>query len=126
MSNKILARGIASQILAAIYTLKDCIDRCPEAEWNETHSDYPFPQIVFHILFDCDLKMSSSISELKAQQFHEIYREVFADYEELGENERTHLYTRSFINDYYQFCINKIIIVVLITIFSSFLVIRNF
>ncbi len=37
MGKSMLAHGIASQLLAGLHMLKDCIDRCPEKEWNERH-----------------------------------------------------------------------------------------
>ena len=100
--------GIASQMLASMYTLKDCIDRCPEKEWNEKHNDYPFSQVVFHTLFDCDLNMCSTIEEIKMQDFHILNKKIFDDYEELEEKERRHTYPKHFIEQYYTFCILKI------------------
>jgi len=108
MSTNLLALGISSQMLAGIYTLKDCIDRCPENEWHEKHNDYPFSQVVFHVLFDCDLNLSSDIMELKKQEFHQINKNIFDDYEELEEKSRIHLYEREFIRRYYKYCVEKI------------------
>jgi hypothetical protein len=48
MGKNMLMHGLVSQLLAGLYMLKGCIDRCPEEEWNERHKDYPFSQVVFH------------------------------------------------------------------------------
>jgi len=104
----ILARGIASQMLACMYSLMDCITRCPEKEWNERHNDYPYSQVVFHVLFDGDLSLSSGKEELLSQAFHLDNKEAFADYEELADKARANLYDREFIKRYYEHCLNKI------------------
>ena len=112
MNENTLGFGIASQMLAGIHTLKDCIDRCPNNEWNEKHNDYPFSQVVFHTLFDCDLSLSDNVNELKDQEFHKQKIDVFSGYEELEDKERNHVYEREFINRYFEHCKNKIEMVI--------------
>jgi len=107
MWEDVLTHGLASQLLSGLYMLKNCIDRCPEKEWNERHNDYPFSQVVFHALFDCDYNLSENVMEFKEQIFHKINRESFADYEELEDQIRPHLYERDFINRYYEHCREK-------------------
>jgi hypothetical protein len=107
MDTSALTRGLSSQLLAALRTLKDCIDRCPASEWNERHNDYPFCQVAFHALFDCDYHLCDSERELKAQAFHKDNVESFSDYEELLERKPRHLYGRGFIIEYYEHCANK-------------------
>lgn len=65
MEDGAIAHGLVSQILASLYMLKDCIDRCPEKEWDESHNDYPFSLIVFHALFDCDYNLSDNEEEFQ-------------------------------------------------------------
>ena len=108
MEKSMLKRGIASQMLAGLYMLKDCIDRCPEKEWDERHDDYHFSQVVFHILFDCDYILSDSEEEFGGQVFHKNNSDVFADYEELMDLKRQHLFDRNFINSYYEYCTKKV------------------
>jgi hypothetical protein len=103
-----LSHALASQMLACIYTLKDCIDRCPPNEWHEKHNDYPFSQVVFHTLFDCDFCLCDDKEQLKKQDFHIKNSLIFADYEELEDKPKTHLYEINFINDYYAHCVHKI------------------
>lgn len=104
-----LGHGIASQLLAGLYMLKDCIDRCPEKEWNERHKDYPFSQVVFHTLFDCDYHLCDNDAEFKEQIFHRNNRAGFGDYEELEDRMPPHFHERDFINRYYAHCREKVI-----------------
>ncbi len=108
MSENILAHGLASQMLASLYTLKDCMDRCPDPEWHEKHGDYPFSQVVFHVLFDCDLSLCDEIGDIRRQGFHADNPGPFADYEELEERPRSRLYGRVFLDKYYEFCVSKV------------------
>lgn len=102
-----IVRALVSQLLAALKTLKECVDRCPDAEWNERHGDHPFSQVAFHALFGCDLDLSGSEEELKAQTFHADNREAFADYEDLEDRPQVRLYKRDFLARYYEFCREK-------------------
>jgi hypothetical protein len=103
-----LSYGLKSQLLASLYMLKDCIDRCPDKEWNERHNDYPFSQIIFHTLFDCDLNLSENEEELKEQIFHRENRQEYGNYEELDDRIKENLYERIFITKYYKHCLVKI------------------
>ena len=108
MVESLLTHSIASQMLASLYMLKDCINRCPEKDWNERHNDYPFSQVVFHTIFDCDYSLSDNEVEFRQQDFHKNNREGFADYEELEDGIRKNLYDREFVNRYYDFCKEKV------------------
>jgi len=88
--------------------LKDCIDRCPELEWNEKYNDYPFSQVVFHALFDCDLNLSINEKNLKNQRFHKENEKEFGNYEELKGQQVTRVFSREFIEKYYAHCIRKL------------------
>lgn len=103
-----IAHDLASQLLAALFTLRDCIDRCPDAKLHEKHNDYPFSQVVFHILFDCDYCLCGNKEDLPKQQFHMNNQKTFFGYEELHEAPRTRLYERDFINGYYEYCLHKV------------------
>jgi hypothetical protein len=107
MGENMLAHGLASQLLAALSMLKDCIDRCPEKEWHERHDDHPFAQVVFHALIDCDYHLCDDDAEFKEQIFHRENRENFGDYEELEDRIPPHLQERDFINRYYAHCKEK-------------------
>ena len=100
--------SIISQLKAGLFTLKNCIDLCPENEWNEKHNDYPFSQVVFHTLFFCDYYLCDYDSEFKEQKFHKENILIFDDYEEMKDGMPTKLYEKVFILEYYQHCKNKV------------------
>ena len=71
--------------------------------------NYPFSQVVFHTLFDCDYSLCENDDELKEQIFHRKNRDSFSDYEELDDRIKQHLYERDFINRYYEHCKEKVV-----------------
>ena len=87
--------------------LKNCIDRCPNNEWNKKHNDYPFSQVVFHTLFDCDYNLCDNEKEFKEQLFHINNTTIFDDYEELEDKKTIKVYGKIFINEYYEHCKKK-------------------
>ena len=112
MVNNSVVHGLASQLLAGLDMIKDCIDRCPAAEWNESHNDYPFSQIVFHTLSDCDYNLCDNEEEWKEQAFHRENREFFPDYENIEDLILQNAYERKFINRYYDHCREKVVQVI--------------
>ena len=60
-----IAEMVRSQFMAALGTLKQCIRNCPEEEWNQSHKDAPFSQVLFHTLFYLDYYLSASEEEFK-------------------------------------------------------------
>jgi len=112
MVNNAIAHGITSQVLASLSMLKDCVERCPEKDWNESHKDQPFSQVVFHALFDCDYNLCNQQDDFMIQLFHEENRGVFAGYEEFEENKPFHFYERAFVTQYYDFCKEKVVSVI--------------
>ena len=100
---------IRSQLLSSLYMLKDCIDRCPDEEWDESHKDYPFSRVVFHTLFDCDLNLSDNEKEFKDQEIQREYRHEFGEYEELEGRISERTYSRDFIERYYSHSIGKVV-----------------
>ena len=108
MNENVLARGIQSQLLASLHALQDCIARCPENEWHGKHQDYPFSQIAFHTLFDCDLNLSADEADLKGQVFHVANLPEFGDYEELRDTIKDRRYDKKFIIAYHLHCLGKV------------------
>jgi hypothetical protein len=98
---------IQSQILASLATLGQCIENCPDHEWNETHHDAPFSQVLFHTLFFLDYYFSSDEIQFKNQVFHIQNKAMFRDYEELIDRKAENIYTRDEIKRYFQFCYEK-------------------
>ena len=101
MSRNPAAEAVRSQLVAALHTLRDCISRCPDTEWHEKHGDYPFSQVVFHVLFDCDLILSKSEDDLKDQPFHKMHIREFGRYEELDGKTPSVFNSRDFMDLYW-------------------------
>jgi len=108
MGNDNIYHGLKNQLIASLLMFKDCVDRCPKNKWNKRHKDYPFSQVAFHTLFDCDLNLSDDEVELKEQQFHKENIIEFGNYDELNDQIRDGLYEKDFIVKYYQHCMEKI------------------
>ncbi|HUW70527.1 MAG TPA: DinB family protein [bacterium] len=99
---------ITSQMVAALDTLKYCMDSCPDAEWQEPHKDYPFSQVVFHALFYADYYLGRDTVPSKDQAFHKAHKDVFKDYEELEDKIPRNLYEKAFCLDYLAHCTSKL------------------
>lgn len=104
MNDAVFREAILSQLWAALRTLKDCMDRCPPAEWDQDHGDYPFCHVVFHTLYDADYHLAASDQEFRAQGFHLEHPEVFADEAGLEDLVPTRLFPRAFVEAYFQHC----------------------
>lgn len=121
MDDRVINSNIISQLLASLYMLKNCIDLCPITEWNEKHNDYPFSQVVFHTLFDCDYNLCDTELEFKEQYFHKANTTIFDDYEELEASKAIKVYGKIFINEYYDHCRIKTIATIEIETFRNML-----
>lgn len=102
-----IKQSLLAQYRAALSTLGQALDRCPESEWHEAHGDFPFSQVVFHTLIFTDLYLEAGPAGLKAQTFHEENREFFKNYEELEPVEPTNTYDREGCRRYLAFCFEK-------------------
>ena len=96
--------ALAAQLGAALDTLGYCIEQCPDDQWQESHGDYPFSQVVFHTLFFCDFYLSGSMSEFRSQTYHRANPGFFKDYEEFENRQPRNLYERGEIVGYLGFC----------------------
>ena len=112
MEHNAAAHGLASQLLAGLDMLKDCIDRCPVAQWNEPHNDYPFSQVVFHTLSDCDYNLCASPEAWHAQDFHRHNRAFFPDHQSIEDQVLRNAYEREVIYRYYTHCRERVVEVV--------------
>ncbi len=95
---------VDKQFGAALCTLKYCFDKCPVDEWQKTHGDYPFSQVVYHTLFYTDLYLSTSLEAFKAQAFHQLNPALFKDYEELSDRLPVNLYSKDECLSYLRHC----------------------
>ncbi len=100
--------GLIGQFQAALSTVDQTISRCPDAEWHESHGDYPFSQVVFHTLFFTDYYLERSAESFRAQVFHRTHPDLFQDYEELAPRLPRNTYDRVACAEYLQFCMNKV------------------
>jgi hypothetical protein len=98
---------LAHQYEAALCTLNECIDRCPETAWNAPVAQLAFCQVAFHALFFTDSYLGNSAGSLREQQFHHDHAHVFRDYEELEDRKQQLLYDRPFIKTYLGHCRRK-------------------
>jgi len=102
-----LVDAVKKQMLAALATLNQCIDNCPASEWDKSHNDAPFSQVLFHTLFYVDYYLSEDEHEFKAQPFHAENKSLFRDYEELEYKKAEEVYTKAEITKYMDFCYAK-------------------
>jgi len=98
---------ILHQFEAAMSTLHQCIQNCPENEWNKEHPDSPFSQVLFHTLIFTDVYLGRSEEAIKIQEFHLQNKEIFRDYEELEDRKPVNLYSKEEIERYFKFLIKK-------------------
>ena len=99
--------AVLDQMNSALCTLAYCISSCPESQWNESHGDYPFSQVVFHTLFFTDYYLQRDEASFKEQAFHRENKDFFRDYEELQDRIPVNLYGRRQCERYLKFCTAK-------------------
>ena len=95
------------QLNAALRTLSECVERCPDEGWSEPVHELKFCQTAFHALFFTDLYLDDGIDEMKQQVFHKQHENVFRDYEEFSPKKPEHEYERPWMNLYIQHCRDK-------------------
>ena len=95
------------QFYAALRTLFECVERCPDSVWTEPVHELKFCQSAFHASFFADLYLDNSFEEMKMQAFHLEHESVFRDYEEFSPKKPEHEYERSWVKLYVQHCRDK-------------------
>ncbi len=111
MTQKMLAhfrKLTISQYGAALQTLEDCVDECPNEQWVGKVANHSFNESAFHALFFADVYLSKNLDELKEQEFHKQHAAEFGDYEELESKIPENAYTKEFVKGYLDFCRNKV------------------
>ena len=98
---------IARQYEAAFCTLRACVVRCPQENWNAPVARYPFSQVVVHTLIFADLYLSRDEEEMRAQLYHQENSQFFGEYEQLQDREPTEVYERAAVQSYLDFCRDK-------------------
>jgi DinB superfamily len=95
---------ITNQFEAALSTLNACIDKCPEAAWNEPVVNLKFCQAAFHTLFYTDYYLGQTEEDFRKEPFHRENAHVFRDYEELEPRAPVLLYEKPWIKTYLHYC----------------------
>lgn len=98
---------IANQYESVLCMLSECINRCPDENWNQPVANLQFCQTVFHALIYTDTYLGKSFAELKEQPFHRTHANEFADYEELEDRPQKLTYERAFLRTYLDHCRDK-------------------
>ena len=75
--------SMIGQYEAAIATLSQCADLCPDELWNRPVAKHPFCESIFHALFFGDLYLGQNVESIREQPFHQDHPEIFRNYEEL-------------------------------------------
>ena len=104
----ILNEILINQYEAAMATLWQGIIQCPEDKWNSEHPDSPFSRVVFHTLIFVDVYLGRDENEIKYQAFHKNNKHNFKNYEELEDRIPSNMYDREFIEEYFEFCLEKL------------------
>jgi len=88
------------QFEAALATLRQCIERCPDEHWTAPVGNLPVWRVISHALFFADYYLSSSEAEHQPPAFHR-------NDELLWEYLPGDPYTKEQLNDYVEHCLVK-------------------
>lgn len=105
---KTLKEVLANQFHAALCTLNDCIDRCPDSAWNSKIVNLEFNQAAFHTLIYTDYYLGDGEETFRRQLFHRENEGRFGDYEEFEDRVQVATYERPFIQAYMAHCRTKL------------------
>src|SRR4029453_6863497 len=70
LMDSVMRAAIGGQFGAAINTLREAVENCPETLWNERSEGAPFWQIAYHTLFCLHLYSCPSLKALTPARFH--------------------------------------------------------
>ena len=68
--DSVMRSAIGGQFGAAINTLREAVEHCPDTLWDDRSEGAPFWQIVYHTLFCLDMYSSPSLKALRLARFH--------------------------------------------------------
>jgi uncharacterized damage-inducible protein DinB len=100
--------AVTSQLIAALKTLEQSMDRCDDQTWAADHIDTAVNQVVFHTLFFTDLYLNRGTDGFQKQPFHQENRDFFQDYEEFEDRPQTNTYDKTACREYLAHCIRKV------------------
>ena len=99
-----LKEVFANQFHAALCTLSECIDRCPDAAWKSKIVNLEFSQVAFHTLIFADYYLGEGDETFRRQPFHLDNQGRFGEYEEFEDRVPVTLYEPPFIQAYVAHC----------------------
>ena len=68
--DSVMRAAIGGQLGAAINTLREAIEQCPDTLWDDRSDGAPFWQIAYHTLFCLDMYSSPSLKAFTPTTFH--------------------------------------------------------
>jgi len=68
--DSVMRAAIGGQFGAAINTLREAVENCPETLWNDRSEGAPFWQIAYHTLFCLHMYSCPSLKALTPAKFH--------------------------------------------------------
>lgn len=66
----VLKQSLLNQYLAALSTMRLCIERCPEDKWLGKVGNYPFWHAAYHALFYGDFYLTPHADAFQPREFH--------------------------------------------------------
>ena len=103
----IYKQATTNQFIAALSTLKKCVDQCPDNLWTEPVVNLKYCQVAFHALFFTDVYLGPNLAALREQPFHLDNPDFFGNYEELEDRLPVRIYETSQMEAYVQHCADK-------------------
>lgn len=101
-------KAVIGQYEAALATLMQCVDICPDENWHQPVANNSFCESVFHALFFGDLYLGKDVAAVRKQSFHQDHPEIFRDYEELEDRPPQLKYDKKMVRRYHQFLVSKV------------------
>ncbi|MEO0715784.1 MAG: hypothetical protein AAFY58_02205, partial [Planctomycetota bacterium] len=86
--------ALADQMLAALASVGDHIELCPDDAWDRLVAKHTFNQTVFHTLFWADVYLGRGYDAVREQAFHRENAAIFRDYDEFKKQPPSLAYTR--------------------------------
>jgi hypothetical protein len=61
---------VLGQFEAALAMFRQCVERCPEANWDNKIANYTFRQVTYHALFFVDFYLSTNEASFQLRDLH--------------------------------------------------------
>jgi uncharacterized damage-inducible protein DinB len=61
---------VLGQFEAALAMFRQCVSRCPEANWDDKIANYTFRQVAYHTLFFADFYLSTDEASFQLRDLH--------------------------------------------------------